>query len=160
MGVMTIFCYIHFFIFFPTFSLHNLQIFYHFFLLNILYWKHQHIRLFLMIVFRISSPPESPQFDVICVTWSPSPIDSQNGKVKGYKEKCIASYEMSEKDAQVQESTNQYLTVEDLLKYNNDSVWVLAFAKTKHFSARHVKIVVLLIRSCFESELINFLFCS
>lgn len=41
----------------------------------------------------------------------------------------IASDEMYEKDAQVQKSTNQYLTVENLQKYTNYSVWVLAFTK-------------------------------
>jgi len=37
-----------------------------------------------------SSPPESPQCDVlgstsIYITWSPPDIDGQNGKIKGYK---------------------------------------------------------------------------
>lgn len=81
-----------------------------------------------------SSPPESPKCDVlsstsIYVTWSPPPIDSQNGKVKGYKVTYIATDELHEKDAQVLKSTNQYLTVENLQKFTNYSVWVLAFTK-------------------------------
>lgn len=81
-----------------------------------------------------SSPPESPKCDVlsstsIYVTWSPPPIDSQNGKVKGYKVAYIAADEMYEKDAHVLKSTNQYLTVENLQRYTNYSVSVLAFTK-------------------------------
>lgn len=37
-----------------------------------------------------SSPPDSPQCDVlsstsIYITWSPPPIEGQNGKIRGYK---------------------------------------------------------------------------
>lgn len=41
----------------------------------------------------------------------------------------IAADELHEKEAQVLKSTNQYLTVENLQKYTNYSVWVLAFTK-------------------------------
>lgn len=81
-----------------------------------------------------SSPPESPKCDVlsstsIYVTWSPPSIESQNGKLKGYKVTYIAADELHEKEAHVLKSTNQYLTVENLQKYTNYSVWVLAFTK-------------------------------
>lgn len=81
-----------------------------------------------------SSPPESPKCDVlsstsIYVTWSPPPIDSQNGKVKGYKVSYIASAELYEKEMQMLKSSNQYLTVENLQKYTNYSFWVLAYTK-------------------------------
>lgn len=47
-----------------------------------------------------------------------------------------------EKDPEVVKSTNQYLTVENLRKYTNYTVWVLAYtkigdgAKTKPFFCR------------------------
>lgn len=43
-----------------------------------------------------SQPPESPKCDVlsstsIYITWSPPPVESQNGKIKGYKVAYISS---------------------------------------------------------------------
>lgn len=49
--------------------------------------------------------------------------------MKGYKVAYIAADEMYEKDAHVLKSTNQYLTVENLQRYTNYSVSVLAFTK-------------------------------
>lgn len=45
---------------------------------------------FFFFVLVPSSPPESPQCDVlgstsIYITWSPPDVDGQNGKIKGYK---------------------------------------------------------------------------
>lgn len=42
-----------------------------------------------------SSSPESPKCDVlsstsIYITWSPPPVDGQNGKIKGYKVSYIS----------------------------------------------------------------------
>ncbi|XP_058987901.1 cell adhesion molecule Dscam2 [Musca domestica] len=81
-----------------------------------------------------SSPPESPQCDVlsstsIYVTWSPPDIDGQNGKIKGYKIFYISSEDLYEKDPEVVKSNNQYATLEGLSKYTNYSVWVLAYTK-------------------------------
>lgn len=81
-----------------------------------------------------SSPPESPKCDVlsstsIYITWSPPPIDSQNGKIRGYKVFYIASDDIYEKEIHIVKSNNQYLTVENLKKYTNYSVWVLAYTK-------------------------------
>lgn len=81
-----------------------------------------------------SSPPESPKCDVlsstsIYITWSPPPVDSQNGKVRGYKVFYIATDDIYEKEMHVVKSNNQYLTVENLKKYTNYSVWVLAYTK-------------------------------
>lgn len=83
-----------------------------------------------------SSPPESPKCDVlsstsIYITWSPPPADSQNGKVRGYKVFYVATDDMYEKNTEmhVVKSNNQYLTVENLKKYTNYSVWVLAYTK-------------------------------
>uniref|UniRef100_A0A1B0GF88 Down syndrome cell adhesion molecule-like protein Dscam2 n=1 Tax=Glossina morsitans morsitans TaxID=37546 RepID=A0A1B0GF88_GLOMM len=94
-----------------------------------------------------SSPPESPQCDVlsstsIYITWSPPDIDGQNGKIKGYKVFYITIDELYETDPEVVKSTNQYVTIENLHKYTNYSVWVLAYtkigdgAKTKAFYCR------------------------
>lgn len=46
-----------------------------------------------------SNPPESPKCDVlsstsIYITWSPPPIDGQNGKIKGYKVAYISADEL------------------------------------------------------------------
>lgn len=81
-----------------------------------------------------SNPPESPKCDVlsstsIYITWSPPPVDSQNGKIRGYKVFYIATDDIYEKETQVVKSNNQYLTVENLKKYTNYSVWVLAYTK-------------------------------
>lgn len=81
-----------------------------------------------------SSPPESPKCDVlsstsIYITWSPPPVDSQNGKVRGYKVFYIATDDMYEKEMHVVKSNNQYLTVENLKKFTNYSVWALAYTK-------------------------------
>lgn len=51
-----------------------------------------------------SSPPESPQCDVlgstsIYITWSPPDIDGQNGKIKGYKVFYISVDELYGKSA-------------------------------------------------------------
>ncbi|CAD7083563.1 unnamed protein product [Hermetia illucens] len=94
-----------------------------------------------------SSPPESPQCDVlsstsIYITWSPPDIDGQNGKIKGYKIYYISVDDLYERDPDVVKSPNQYLTVENLKKYTNYSIWVLAYtkmgdgAKTKQFFCR------------------------
>jgi hypothetical protein len=64
------------------------------------------------------------------VTWSPPAIDGRNGKIKGYKVSYIASEDLYEKDPMVAKTTNQYLTIENLKKYTNYSVWVLAFTKS------------------------------
>ncbi|XP_022215405.2 Down syndrome cell adhesion molecule-like protein Dscam2 isoform X3 [Drosophila obscura] len=81
-----------------------------------------------------SSPPESPQCDVlgstsIYITWSPPDIDGQNGKIKGYKVFYISIDELYETDPEVVKSTNQYVTIENLRKYTNYTVWVLAYTK-------------------------------
>lgn len=81
-----------------------------------------------------SLPPESPKCDVlsstsIYITWSPPHADGQNGKIRGYKVAYIATEELYETDPQIVKSTNQYLTVENLRKYTNYSVWVLAYTK-------------------------------
>lgn len=116
-----------------------------------------------------SYPPETPKCDVlsstsIYITWSPPPIEGQNGKIKGYRvsyistdelygklaEKCTETtrtltepnFSFLETDPHVVKSTNQYLTVENLKKYTNYSVTVLAYtkmgdgAKTKPFFCR------------------------
>lgn len=94
-----------------------------------------------------SSSPESPKCDVlsstsIYITWSPPPVDSQNGKVRGYKVFYIATNDIYEKEMHVVKSNNQYLTVENLKKFTNYSVWVLAYTKigdgvkTKQFFCR------------------------
>lgn len=49
--------------------------------------------------------------------------------MRGYKVSYIASEDIYEKEPQVVKSTNQYLTIENLKKYTNYSVWVLAFTK-------------------------------
>lgn len=91
--------------------------------------------MFHRIIFAVpSSPPESPKCDVlsstsIYITWSPPPIDSQNGKVRGYKVFYIATNDIYEKEMHIVKSNNQYLTVENLKKYTNYSVWVLAYTK-------------------------------
>jgi Fibronectin type III domain len=82
-----------------------------------------------------SSPPDSPKCDVLSstslyVTWSPPSIEGRNGKIKGYKVSYIASEDLYEKDPMVAKTTNQYLTIENLKKYTNYSVWVLAFTKS------------------------------
>lgn len=81
-----------------------------------------------------SSPPENPKCDVlsstsIYITWSPPPIDSQNGKIKGYKVFYISTDDLYEKDMHIVKSNNQYLTVENLKKYTNYTVYVVAFTK-------------------------------
>lgn len=81
-----------------------------------------------------SSPPESPKCDVlsstsIYITWSPPPVESQNGKIRGYKVSYIAADDMYEQDPEIVKSMNQYLTIENLKKYTNYSVSVLAFTK-------------------------------
>ncbi|XP_036340383.1 Down syndrome cell adhesion molecule-like protein Dscam2, partial [Rhagoletis pomonella] len=81
-----------------------------------------------------SSPPESPQCDVlgstsIYITWSPPDVDGQNGKIKGYKVFYISVNELYETDPEVVKSTNQYVTVENLRKYTNYTVWVIAYTK-------------------------------
>ncbi|XP_055315262.1 cell adhesion molecule Dscam2 isoform X3 [Sitodiplosis mosellana] len=81
-----------------------------------------------------SSAPESPKCDVlsstsIYITWSPPHVDSQNGKVRGYKIFYIATDDIHVKEVHVVKSNNQYLTVDNLKKYTNYSVWVLAYTK-------------------------------
>lgn len=103
-----------------------------------------------------SYPPETPKCDVlsstsIYITWSPPPTEGQNGKIKGYRVSYISIDEiygkenemfvvtteiltklltrLLETDPHVVKSTNQYLTVENLKKYTNYSVTVLAFTK-------------------------------
>ncbi|XP_031619714.1 Down syndrome cell adhesion molecule-like protein Dscam2 isoform X2 [Contarinia nasturtii] len=81
-----------------------------------------------------SSSPESPKCNVlsstsIYITWSPPAVDSQNGKVRGYKVFYIATDDIYDKEMHVVKSNNQYLTVENLKKYTNYSVWVLAYTK-------------------------------
>ncbi|XP_055380718.1 cell adhesion molecule Dscam2 isoform X2 [Condylostylus longicornis] len=81
-----------------------------------------------------SSPPESPQCDVlgstsIYITWSPPEYDGQNGKIRGYKVFYISVDDLFEKDPEVVKSNNQYLTIENLKKFANYSVWVLAYTK-------------------------------
>lgn len=94
-----------------------------------------------------SKAPESPSCDVlsstsIYVNWSPPPINSQNGKIRGYKVHYIAVDDLYEKDVHIAKSSNQYLTVENLKKYTNYTVWVLAYTrvgdgvKTKQFFCR------------------------
>jgi len=53
-------------------------------------FSHSFISFYLQLYTVPSSPPESPQCDVlgstsIYITWSPPDIDGQNGKIKGYK---------------------------------------------------------------------------
>lgn len=81
-----------------------------------------------------STPPENPKCNVlsstsIYITWSPPPADSQNGKIRGYKVVYIASDDIYDKDPQIVKSNNQYLTIDNLRKYTNYSVWVLAYTK-------------------------------
>ncbi|XP_037045508.1 Down syndrome cell adhesion molecule-like protein Dscam2 isoform X1 [Bradysia coprophila] len=81
-----------------------------------------------------SYPPETPKCDVlsstsIYITWSPPPVEGQNGKIKGYRVSYISTDEIYETDPHVVKSTNQYLTVENLKKYTNYSVTVLAYTK-------------------------------
>lgn len=81
-----------------------------------------------------SSSPESPKCDVlsstsIYVTWSPPPANGQNGKVRGYRVSYIANDELYDSDMLSVKSTNQYLTVENLKKFTNYSIWVLAYTK-------------------------------
>lgn len=108
--------------------------------------SHEHINIFLYISVP-SSPPESPKCDVlsstsIYITWSPPPPEGQNGKIKGYKVAYIAAEDLFESEPHTVKSTNQYLTVENLHKYTNYSVTVLAFTKigdgikTKSFFCR------------------------
>lgn len=94
----------------------------------------KYVNLLKMLLLVPSSPPESPKCDVlsstsIYITWSPPPSDSQNGKVRGYKVFYIATDEIYDKEMNVVKSNNQYLTVENLKKYTNYSIWVLAYTK-------------------------------
>lgn len=63
------------------------------------------------------------------MTWSPPPLDAQNGKIKGYKVSYISTDEIFETEPLTVKSSNQYLTVENLKKYTNYTVWVLAYTK-------------------------------
>lgn len=81
-----------------------------------------------------SSAPETPKCDVlsstsIYVTWSPPHIDGQNGKIRGFKVSYISADDLYEKDPHVMKTTNQYQTIENLQKYTNYTVWVLAYTK-------------------------------
>lgn len=49
--------------------------------------------------------------------------------MRGYKVGYIASDDLYEQDVQIVKSTNQYLTIENLKKYTNYTIWVLAFTK-------------------------------
>ncbi|XP_055679736.1 cell adhesion molecule Dscam2 isoform X1 [Lutzomyia longipalpis] len=94
-----------------------------------------------------TSPPESPKCDVlsstsIYITWSPPSVDGQNGKIKGYKVSYISVEDLYERDPHTVKSSNQYLTVDNLHKFTNYTVWVLAYTKvgdgvkTKQFYCR------------------------
>lgn len=81
-----------------------------------------------------SSPPENPKCNVlsstsIYVTWSPPPAESQNGKLRGYKVAYLAYDDIYDTDPQTVKSNNQYLTIDNLRKFTNYSVWVLAYTK-------------------------------
>ncbi|XP_061500110.1 cell adhesion molecule Dscam2 isoform X1 [Anopheles gambiae] len=81
-----------------------------------------------------SSAPDSPKCDVlsstsIYITWSPPPVDGQNGKIRGYKVSYIEMDDLYEKEPYTSKTNNQYLTLENLKKFTNYTFWVLAFTK-------------------------------
>jgi hypothetical protein len=90
-----------------------------------------------------SAAPENPKCDVlsstsIYVTWSPPNVDSQNGKIRGYKVAFVPSSEYYDKMPTIATTTNQYYTIENARKYTNYTISVLAFTigdgiKSKEF---------------------------
>ncbi|XP_070509703.1 cell adhesion molecule Dscam1 isoform X3 [Chironomus tepperi] len=91
-----------------------------------------------------SSAPENPKCDVlsstsIYVTWSPPHVESQNGKIRGYKIIFVPSEDYYDKQPHVATTTNQYYTIENAMKFTNYTISVLAYTsvgdgvKTKEF---------------------------
>jgi Down syndrome cell adhesion protein len=75
----------------------------------------------------------------VYVTWSPPNLEGQNGKIRGYKVSYIAVDDVYETSPITSTTTNQYFTLDNVRKYTNYSISVLAFTiigdgvKTKPF---------------------------
>lgn len=73
------------------------------------------------------------------MTWSPPHVESQNGKIRGYKIVFVPSEDYYDKQPHVATTTNQYYTIENAMKFTNYTISVLAYTsvgdgvKTKDF---------------------------
>lgn len=101
------------------------------------------------------------------MTWSPPHIESQNGKIRGYKIIFVPSEDYYDKQEHVATTTNQYYTIENAMKYTNYTISVLAYtsvgdgAKTKEFyciTNEDCKLLFLFIYSVISCQLIYSIF--